>query len=306
MKKREKRTGCKKGRVFWDGVFLTPAVFAFVIVVLIPFLLGIYYSFTNWDGINAQKDFVGLANYAKIFTDNQFFYSAWATVKYAFFSIILVNVVGFILALLVTSRAKARNLYRIGFFVPNLIGGIVLGTIWQFIFSNIVPALGSTLHIPGLDVSLLAKGDTIIYVMAFVNTWQYAGYIMMIYVAGIQSISSEVLEAAEVDGASNITRIFKIILPLVSNSFTICLFLTLTNAFKSYDLNVALTNGGPASLFNGGVVRSSELLALNIYNTGYLYNNTAQGQAKAVLFFIFLSIVSTIQVSITKRREVEL
>lgn len=306
MKKDKRKPGYKKGRVFWDGVFLTPAIFAFGVVILIPFLLGIYYSFTNWDGINAQKNFIGLANYIKIFTDKQFYYSAYATIKYALFSIIMVNVVGFILALLVTSKAKARNLYRVGFFVPNLIGGIVLGTIWQFIFSNIVPVLGSALHIPGLEVSLLSKGDSIIAVMAFVNTWQYAGYIMMIYVAGIQSIPQEVLEAAEVDGASYVSRIFKIVLPLVSNSFTICLFLTLTNAFKSYDLNVALTNGGPANLFAGGVVRSSELLALNIYNTAYQYNKTAEGQAKAVLFFIFLAIVSTIQVSITKRREVEM
>ncbi len=187
-----------------------------------------------------------------------------------------------------------------------MIGGIVLGTIWQFIFSNIIPGLGKILGISGLELSLLSNGKIIIFIMAFVNTWQYAGYIMMIYVAGIQSISMDVLEAAEVDGASYPTRIFKIIMPLVSNSFTICLFLTLTNAFKSYDLNVALTAGGPAGLFAGGVVRQSELLALNIYNTAYLYNKTAEGQAKAVLFFIFLAIISIIQVSITKKKEVEL
>lgn len=306
MMKSKVRKNTKKGRVLWDSVFLAPAIIAFICVILIPFLLGIYYSFTDWDGINAQKTFIGLKNYISIFKDSQFYYSAFATIKYAVVSIIMVNAIGFILALLVTSKAKARNLYRVGFFVPNLIGGIVLGTIWQFIFSNIVPGLANMLGITSLSTSLLAKGDTIIYVMAFVNTWQYAGYIMMIYVAGIQSISSEVLEAAEVDGAGYIRRLFKIIVPLLSNSFTICLFLTLTNAFKSYDLNFALTNGGPAGLVNGTVVRSSELLALNIYNTAYLYNKTAEGQAKAVIFFIFLTIISIAQVSITKRKEVEL
>ena len=306
MSKRKNIPGYKRGRLLSDGLFLLPALFFFSFVILIPFVLGIYYSFTNWDGINYSKQFIGFANYKSIFTDMQFLYSAYATLKYALLSIVMVNVVGFCLALLVTSRARGKNIYRVGFFVPNLIGGIVLGTIWQFIFSNIIPGLGKILGISGLELSLLSNGKIIIFIMAFVNTWQYAGYIMMIYVAGIQSISMDVLEATEVDGASYPTRIFKIIMPLVSNSFTICLFLTLTNAFKSYDLNVALTAGGPAGLFAGGVVRQSELLALNIYNTAYLYNKTAEGQAKAVLFFIFLAIISIIQVSITKKKEVEL
>lgn len=306
MTKFNGKSAHRKGRIFWDSVFLAPAIFSFVVVILIPFLLGIYYSFTNWDGINAQKTFIGLKNYAFIFKDTQFFYSAYATIKYAVLSIVMVNIVGFILALLVTSNAKARNIYRVGFFVPNLIGGIVLGTIWQFIFSNIVPSMAGKLGISGLSTSLLSKGDSIVFIMAFVNTWQYAGYIMMIYIAGIQSISMDVMEAAEVDGATYLRRLFRIVMPLVSNSFTICLFLTLTNAFKSYDLNFALTNGGPASLFHGSVVRSSELLALNIYNTAYLYNKTAEGQSKAVLFFIFLAIVSIVQVTVTKRKEVEL
>lgn len=306
MRKPTATSGYKRGRILSDSLFLLPALFAFVFVILIPFLLGIYYSFTNWDGINYAKDFIGFANYLNIFRDNQFLYSAYATIKYALFSIVLVNVVGFGLALLVTSRARGKNLYRVGFFVPNLIGGIVLGTIWQFIFSNIIPSIAQKLGIAGLETSLLSRGDLIIFIMAFVNTWQYAGYIMMIYVAGIQSISMDVIEASEVDGANYPTRIFRIVMPLVSNSFTICLFLTLTNAFKSYDLNVALTNGGPAGIFAGGIVRQSELLALNIYNTAYMYNKTAEGQAKAVIFFIFLAVISIIQVSITKKREVEL
>jgi raffinose/stachyose/melibiose transport system permease protein len=216
-----------------------------------------------------------------------------------------VNVVAFLISLLVTSEIRGRNVYRAGFFVPNLIGGIVLGLIWQFIFSNILPAVGQTIGWAGISKSLLTNKDTVMFTMITVNTWQYAGYIMLIYVAAIQSISKSVMEAAEVDGARYWTRITKIQIPLMANAFTISLFLTLTNSFKMYDVNVALTNGGPVGVFMNKPVQSSELLALNIYNTAFKYNNMAQGQAKAVLFFVVLTVFSIIQVSYNKSKEVE-
>jgi len=214
-------------------------------------------------------------------------------------------VVAFVISLLVTSEIRGRNLYRAGFFVPNLIGGIVLGLIWQFIFSSILPAIGQALHLGFLSKSLLTSKDTVMFTMVTVNTWQYAGYIMLIYVAAIQNISKSVLEAAEVDGAKYWTRITRIQIPLMANAFTISLFLTLTNSFKMYDVNVALTNGGPVGVFMNKPVQSSELLALNIYQTAFKYNNMAQGQAKAVLFFIVLTVFSIIQVSYNKSKEVE-
>ena len=215
------------------------------------------------------------------------------------------NVVAFLISLLVTSEIRGRNVYRAGFFVPNLIGGIVLGLIWQFIFSNILPSVGQAIGWNLISKSLISNKDTVMFTMVTVNTWQYAGYIMLIYVAAIQSISKSVMEAAEVDGAKYWTRITKIQIPLMANAFTISLFLTLTNSFKMYDVNVALTNGGPVGIFMNKPVNSSELLALNIYQTAFKYNNMAQGQAKAVLFFVVLTIFSIIQVSYNKSKEVE-
>ena len=187
----------------------------------------------------------------------------------------------------------------------SLIGGIVLGLIWQFIFSNILPSIGQTLGLPTLSKSLISNKDTVMITLVTVNTWQYAGYIMLIYVASIQGISKSVMEAAEVDGARYWTRVGKIQIPLMANAFTISLFLTLTNSFKMYDVNVALTNGGPVSIFMMKPVQASELLALNIYNTAFKYNNMAQGQAKAVIFFVVLTIFSVIQVTWNKSKEVE-
>jgi len=295
----------KTKRKLTEFLFLFPTLFAFLMVIIIPFILGIYYSFTDWQGTGAVSEVVGLANYHAIFQESGFLHSFLVTLLFTVLNIISVNVVAFIISLLVTSEIRGRNIYRAGFFIPNLIGGIVLGLVWQFIFSNIIPSLGQSLGLNWLSKSLIANKDTVMMTMVIVNTWQIAGYIMLIYVAAIQGISKSVLEAAEVDGAKYWTKITKIQIPLMANAFTISLFLTLTNSFKMYDVNVALTNGGPVSIFMGKPVQASELLALNIYQTAFKYNNMAQGQAKAVIFFIVLTIFSIIQVSYNKSKEVE-
>ena len=295
----------KAKRKLTEFLFLLPTLLAFVLVIIIPFILGIYYSFTDWQGTGAVSQSVGFANYEAIFKDAGFLHSFLVTLLFTVLNIITVNVVAFIISLLVTSEIRGRNVYRAGFFVPNLIGGIVLGLVWQFIFSNILPTIGTTLGLSTLSKSLISNKDTVMFTMVTVNTWQYAGYIMLIYVAAIQGISKSVMEAAEVDGARYWTRILKIQVPLMANAFTISLFLTLTNSFKMYDVNVALTNGGPVSMFMNKPVQASELLALNIYQTAFKYNNMAQGQAKAVIFFVVLTIFSIIQVSWNKSKEVE-
>jgi len=295
----------KQRRQLTEILFLLPTILAFIMVIIIPFIYGIFYSFTDWQGTGTYSKMVGLENYKAIFTEPAFLHSFLKTLEFTVINIITVNVVAFIISLLVTSEIRGRNLYRAGFFVPNLIGGIVLGLIWQFIFSSILPAIGQALHLGFLSKSLLTSKDTVMFTMVTVNTWQYAGYIMLIYVAAIQNISKSVLEAAEVDGAKYWTRITRIQIPLMANAFTISLFLTLTNSFKMYDVNVALTNGGPVGVFMNKPVQSSELLALNIYQTAFKYNNMAQGQAKAVLFFIVLTVFSIIQVSYNKSKEVE-
>jgi len=292
-------------RKLTEFLFLLPTLIAFIMVIIIPFILGIYYSFTDWQGTGAVSQMVGFENYKGIFQEAGFLHSFLVTLLFTVLNIITVNVVAFVISLLVTSEIRGRNIYRAGFFVPNLIGGIVLGLVWQFIFSNILPSIGVSLGWEGLSKSLISNKDTVMFTMVTVNTWQYAGYIMLIYVAAIQGISKSVMEAAEVDGARYWTRVTRIQVPLMANAFTISLFLTLTNSFKMYDVNVALTNGGPIAMFMNKPVQASELLALNIYQTAFKYNNMAQGQAKAVIFFIVLTIFSIIQVSWNKSKEVE-
>lgn len=287
-------------------LFILPTLLSFTLIVIIPFFMGIYYSLTDWNGVSRVINFVGLQNYRGIFSSPDFLYSLKVTVFYTVINIVLVNLVGFCLALLATSNLRLRNLYRAGFFVPNLIGGIVLGYIWQFMFNNVFVSFAAKLGISFMSKSMLSSPKLVIWAMSIVNTWQYGGYIMMIYVAGIQGIPSELMEAASVDGANYGMRLRKILIPMLSNSFTICLFLTLINSFKQYDMNFSLTNGGPAALFMGKAIRSSELLAMNIYNTANLNNKLAIGQAKAVVFFLMLVVVSLVQVSFNKRREVEL
>jgi len=293
-----------KRKLWIDLAFMFPCVFAFIMVILCPFFLGIYYSMTDWNGVREVITFIGFENFRGMFHQPQFIYSFMITILYTAINVVLVNVVSFFLSLLVTGPARLRNLYRAGFFVPNLIGGIVLGYIWQFLFNNVFLMAGDA--IPFLSKSLIARTDTVIWAMSFVNTWQYAGYIMMIYVASIQSVPSSIMEAASVDGAGYFTRMRRILIPMMANAFTISLFLTLTNSFKQFDMNFTLTNGGPSTFFSGGVVKASQLLAMDIYVTANGANRMAEAQAKSVVFFLVLVVFSLVQVYFNKRKEVEM
>lgn len=296
----------RKSNIWTNTLFLFPAVFAFTMVIVIPFFVGIYLSMTDWDGVSRNITFTGLNNFRVIFSSPAFLYSFLATTVFTAINVVLVNLVAFGLALLVTSPVRGRNIYRAGFFVSNLIGGLVLGYVWQFIFNNVLPRTGQMLGLTFLQTSLISKPNIVILAISIVSTWQYAGYIMMIYVAGIQSIPISLMEAAETDGANYFTRLKRILLPMMASSFTISLFLTLVNSFKQFDVNVSLTDGGPATLFMKQAIKSSEFLALNIYKTAFANNKLAQGQAKAVLFFVVLVVVSLVQVWVNKRKEVEM
>ena len=289
-----------------NALFLAPVLIAFIMVMVIPFFLGIYYSMTDFNGVKSELTFVGLKNYQFMFQDPLFLHSFMVTVEYTVINVILVNVVAFALSLMVTGNLKGRNFLRAGFFVPNLIGGIVLGYIWQFVFNNVLPTFAQNAGLTFLSKSLIGNKKTVIWAMSMVNVWQYAGYIMMIYVAAIQGIPANLMEAANVDGANYWTRLTKILMPMMASSFTITMFLTLTNSFKQFDLNMSLTNGGPAGVFMKKAVKVSELLALNIYNTAITKNLWGDGQARAVIFFIVLVCVSLVQVAINKRKEVEM
>ncbi len=288
-----------KHRQIVNGLFLFPLLFAFTVTVVIPFAFGVYYSFTDWNGIKVNQ-FVGLDNYINMFTSQDYVYSLVITIIFATINILLVNFVALSLALLCTSKIKGRNVYRAAFFVPNLIGGIVLGYIWQFIFNKVFTNI-----IEG-SMSMLVDPNLAILAIIIVSSWQYAGYIMMIYVTGLQGVPKDVLEASSVDGANSLVTLFRIKIPMIANTFTVSIFLTLVNSFKQFDLNLAITNGGPSRILDGFSILSTEFLALNIYKTAISKNEYALGQTKAVVFFILLAIVSLTQVVISKKREVEM
>ena len=295
----------KHHRTFVYVVFLFPLLFTFVVTVIIPLVLGIGYSFTDWDGIRLTK-FVGFANYGKMFSQPSFIWSILLTVLFVAFNMVLVNLVAFLLALLCTSKLRGLGFFRAAYFLPNLIGGIVLGYIWQFIFANVVTNLTTALF--DNRYSMLSESKTAFIAIIIVYIWQYAGYIMLIYITGLNTVPGEVLEAASIDGASPMQTLFKIKIPMIAPTITICTFLTLTSAFKQFDVNLALTNGtGSISNFLGEyLTNGTEMLALNIYNTAVINDNYSLGEAKAVLFFIILAVVSIVQVRISNKKEVEL
>ncbi len=280
-------------------IFLFPLLFTFFVTVIIPLVLGIGYSFTDWTGIKLTK-FVGLANYSTMFKDPAFIWSVLITFIFVVMNMILVNLIAFLLALLCTSKIKGLGFFRAAFFLPNLIGGIVLGYIWQFVFNNVLITLTKN--------SVLSQTKTAMIAIVVVYIWQYGGYIMLIYITGLTQVPKDVLEAAQIDGATTTETLFHIKLPMIASTITICTFLTLTSAFKQFDVNMALTNGaGSVQNFMGSYLSNgTQMLALNIYNTAIAKNQYAVGQAKAVLFFVILAVVSIAQVRISNKREVEM
>ena len=295
----------KYHRTMVNIVFLFPLLFTFVVTVIIPLCLGIFYSMTDWNGIRF-KEFVGLSNYTTMFKDPAFIWSIVVTFLFVIFNMILINLVGFLLALLCTSSLKGTGFFRAAYFLPNLIGGIVLGYIWQFVFNNVLTQL--TTKLAGYQHSILSSTGTAFMAIIIVYIWQYGGYIMLIYITGLTQVPKDVLEAAQIDGANKIQTLFQIKIPMIASTITICTFLTLTSAFKQFDVNMALTNGtGSVTDFMGQyLTNGTQMLALNIYNTAISKNNYALGQAKAVFFFIILACVSLIQVRVSNSKEVEM
>lgn len=273
----------------WFPVFVLPTLAAFIIAFAIPFVMGVFLSFTEFRTVT-DATFVGLSNYVRAFTDdNLFLQSLWFTVKFAVISVIGINVIAFILALLFTRELPGTNFFRTVFFMPNLIGGIVLGYIWQVIINGVLYNFG---------YSITSNPTYGFWGLVILMHWQMIGYMMIIYIAGIQNIPTDILEAARVDGANAATVLFKITVPSVMPSITICLFLTITNSFKLFDQNLALTAGAPAN--------RTQMVALDIYNTFYSRSGyEGVGQAKAVIFFIIVAVIALLQLYLTRRKEVE-
>lgn len=279
----------------WFYLFAAPVVLALVIVVVIPFLYGVYYSFTNWDAV-AKGEFIGLANYQALLSDSGFWSAIGFTIKFAVVSILLINVIGLGLAMLVTSKFKGANFLRTVFFMPNLIGGLILGFIWQFIFINAFGAIGDALGNESLK-TWLSTTQTGFWALVIVMCWQMSGYIMVIYISYLQNVDDALLEAADLDGATAWQKFWHVKFPLIMPGFTVSLFMTLSNSFKLYDQNLSLTNGGPYN--------STQMVAMNIYNSAFVENKMGYAQSKAVIFFIIVAVISLAQVYLTKRKEVE-
>ncbi|MBD5559666.1 MAG: sugar ABC transporter permease [Clostridia bacterium] len=282
----------------WWPVFMLPVLICFVIGFVWPFIQGIYLSFCNFRLVS-DATFVGFDNYGKAFTDPSFGHSFWYTALYAVVSLVLINVLAFLVAYALTQGIKGSNLFRTVFFMPNLIGGIVLGYIWSMIFDGIL----SQYH-----TSILLNSTYGFWGLIILMCWQQIGYMMIIYIAGLQAVPEDILEAARIDGASRSQTLFKVVIPNMMPSFTICTFLTLINGFKLFDQNLALTGGQPFIIQpDGTTIKTTEMLALNIYNTFYGSNVTSQGvaQAKAVIFFILVAGLGLLQLSYTRKREVQ-
>lgn len=273
----------------YSPVFVLPTLLAFMIGFIIPFIQGLYLSFCQFTTVN-NATFTGLSNYQGALADSSFLSSFKFTVMFAVASIVLINVIAFALALLLTRQLKGTNVFRTIFFMPNLIGGIVLGYIWQILINCILSIVGQ----PLLALNSSAGYWGLIILMC----WQQIGYMMIIYIAGLQSIPGDVIEAAQIDGASRFQRLWKVTVPMMMPSITICVFLSITNGFKLFDQNLSLTAGEPSKM--------SEMMALNIFNT--FYGRTGWegvGQAKAVLFFILVVAIGMVQLRMTRSKEVQ-
>ena len=270
-------------------VFVLPTLLAFTIGFIVPFIMGVYLSFCKFTTVTDAK-FVGLQNYVKIFTeDGTFGHALWYTTAFTVVSVVLINVIGFAVALLLTKKIKGTNIFRTVFFMPNLIGGIILGYVWQLLLNGLLLQINKTLTYSSVYG---------FWGLVILMCWQQIGYMMIIYIAGIQNIPGELIEAAQIDGANKGQLLKHVIIPMVMPSITICTFLTLTNSFKLFDQNLVLTNGEPSNM--------SEMLALNIYNT--FYGRTGWegvGQAKAVIFFILVGAIAMIQNRLTRSKEVQ-
>ncbi len=268
----------------------------FVFVLVIPFINGFYYTFTDWDGFESTK-LVGFSNYTKSFQDPTFWSTLRFTALFVVVSLVAVNAVAFGLALIVTSKLRSRNVLRTFFFVPNLIGGVILGVIWQFIFNSALVSLANKYDWTLFKESWLQDTNKAFWALIIVTVWQSSGYMMIVYITGLVSIENDVLEASQIDGASPLRTLLSIKVPLMAQAFTIALFLTLRGGFMAYDVNVALTGGGP--------FRTTELISLHIFQDAFLNGNFGTGQSKAVVMFLMVALAALVQVTISKRYEVQ-
>ena len=287
----------------WDKwklilLFFCPALLIWLTTMLIPFLYGIFISFTKWDGIADNYTLIGLDNYQKVLNTAKFLQSLQRTGIYTIGTVVLSNVVGLILGLLLTSSLKGRNAFRTAIYVPNVVGGVAMGYIWQYIFNYGLTKVGQQLGIQSLTTSMLSDPTKAMIALVVVSSWQLSAYLMIIYVAGFTNVPGELVEAARVDGANAWQVFWNVRMPMIRPSITICLFLAIVRSFMVFEINLSLTDGGP---FN-----STEMIALRIYNTAYVSLKFGNAQAQAVILFIIVAFISVLQAYFTQKREVQM
>jgi len=278
-------------------LFTGPTLLAFICVIIIPFIYGVYMTFYKWDGISSSMPFIGFDNYASVFQDSKFWASVWLTIKYVAASVLLINVLAFFLAYLVTAGIRGQNFFRTAFFSPNLIGGLVLGFIWQFMFNVFLPSLGESLGWTFFTKTWLGDETKAFWALVIVTVWQYAGYMMVIFIAGLMSVPKDIIEAAKIDGTSGFKQILYMILPLMVPSFIVTVFLSLQRSFMVYDVNYALTGGGPFG--------STVMASMHVYDKAFQRFDYGVGQAEAFVLFFIVAIITITQVYLTKKLEVE-
>ena len=284
-------------RRYWP-IFVLPTFLAFILGFIAPFAMGVYLSFCKFTTVTDAK-FIGFSNYLKIFTDASFVHALWYTAIFTVVTVVLINVLAFAVALLLTKGFRGTNIFRTVFFMPNLIGGIILGYIWQLLLNGVLLYMNRTLTYSSVYG---------FWGLVILMCWQQIGYMMIIYIAGLQAVPEDMLEAAKIDGANRWQTLWKVTIPNVMPSITICTFLTLTNSFKLFDQNLALTGGQPYIIqSDGSAIKTTEMLALNIYNAFYGQNVNSRGtaQAKAVLFFLLVAAIGLIQLRATRKKEVQ-
>jgi len=264
---------------------------------LIPFLVGFYLTLTKWDVIRNDGSFVGFVNYAEVFRDKAFWTQLWFTIRYVFFTVIVSNLLAIAIALALTSGIKGERWLRAGYFTPNLIGGIVLGYLWQSLFSRVLPYLGEKYGWPLFQTSWLTNTDKAFWALVIATSWQFAGYLMIIYIAGFTGVPKDIVEAAKIDGAGNFAVLRKIVLRLAVPAIVVCVFLSLSRSFLTYDLNLSLTKGGP--------FRSTELATYYIVQMAFQSNQYGIGQAEAIVLFVVVAVIALTQSYLLKKLEVE-
>ncbi|HZG58885.1 sugar ABC transporter permease [Paenibacillus sp.] len=277
--------------------FTGPTILAFTAVILVPFLYGIYMTFFQWDGISSATPYVGFGNYAEVIRDGKFWASVWLTLKYVVATVVLINAIAFFLSYLVTSGIRGQNFFRASFFTPNLIGGLVLGFLWQFVFNNLFVTIGKRYGIDLFSKTWLGDETLAFWALVIVTVWQYAGYMMVIFIAGLMSVPRDVIEAAKIDGTGAWKQLTHMVLPLMVPSFIVTIFLSLQRGFMVYDVNYALTGGGPFG--------STVMASMHVYDKAFVRFDYGVGQAEAFVLFFLVAGVTLVQVYLGKKMEVE-